>query len=167
MYKIAQLLFLTLLLCGCSALHKTDSLASELHPIPLELTTHLGDQQQFIEGDEIQFLLSLGSDAYIYMVYLDAKNNITQILPNKNQPGNFYSAGYFLTIPEYVNGYRFIISQPFGDESVWVFASDQLITQSSLENNIASSIEGYKKELQKRSKKAYGEYELRIVTKKK
>lgn len=167
MYKIAQLLFLTLLLYGCSALQKTDSVTSGLHSIPLELTTHLGDQQQFIEGDEIQFLLSLGSDAYIYMVYLDAKNNITQILPSKNQPGNFYSAGYFLTIPEYDNGYRFIISQPFGNESVWIFASDQLITQSSLDNSIASSIEGYKKKLQKLSKKAYGEYELRIVTKKK
>lgn len=167
MYKIAQLLSLTLLLFGCSSLQKTDSLISNLNSIPLELTTHLGDQQQFIEGDEIQFLLSLGSDAYIYMVYLDAKNNITQILPNKNQPGNFYSAGYFLTIPEYDNGYRFTISQPFGNESVWVFASDQLITQSSLESSMLSSIEDYKKKLQKLSKKAYGEYELRIVTKKK
>ena len=167
MYKIAQLLSLTLLLFGCSSLQKTDSLISNLNSIPLELTTHLGDQQQFIEGDEIQFLLSLGSDAYIYMVYLDAKNNITQILPNKNQPGNFYFAGYFLTIPEYDNGYRFTISQPFGNESVWVFASDQLITQSSLDSSMLDSIEDYKKKLQKLSKKAYGEYELRIVTKKK
>ena len=95
MLRIIQLSLITLLLSACSTYHKTTAITDEtkLITIPLELTTHLGDQQQFVEGDEIQFLLSLGQDAYIYMYYVDAANNITQILPNENQPSNFYMLG--------------------------------------------------------------------------
>ena len=103
--KIFCWILLVISISGCSVANDTTSTAigDDLLVIPLELTTHLGDQQQFVEGDEIQFLLSLGQDAYIYMFYLDAKSTITQILPNENQHSHFYSAGYFLTIPEYEN----------------------------------------------------------------
>lgn len=123
-YSLSVLLFCLL---SCSASYTTFNVP-KLQSIPVELTTHLGDLQQFVEGDEIQFLLSLGSDAFIYMYYIDAANNISQILPSKNQQSNFYAAGYFLTIPEYENLYRFTVSEPFGNGSIWVFASDQSIT---------------------------------------
>ncbi len=162
MYKIFIFFLLTFLLAGCSATYEAtiNSSTTDLQVIPLELTTHLGDQQQFVEGDEIQFLLSLGQDAYIYMYYIDADYNITQILPNENQQSNFYAAGYFLTIPEYKNLYRFTISEPFGNESIWVFASDQSITMK----RSPGSIENIKQLIKKSSEKAYGEYVLNIVT---
>lgn len=150
-------------LSACGRLADVEAGETNLRSIPLELTTHLGDQQAFSAGDEIQFLLSLGSDAYIYLYYVDAENHITQVLPSKNQPSNFYSAGYFLTIPEYENNYRFTISQPFGHESIWVFASDQLIpsVQSS------DDIDDYRSQIKHQAKHAYGEYELKIITKNK
>ncbi len=135
----------------------------ELSSIPLELTTHLGDQQQFVEGDEIQFLLSIGQDAYVYMFYIDASNRVTQILPNPNQRSHFYSAGYFLTIPEYENLYRFTISEPFGDETIWVMASDQSITLDESLHDIGR----IKNAIKQSSKKAYGEYALMITTREK
>ena len=86
MYKIITIFLVAVLLAGCSVSNKnTAADSAKLESIPLELTTHLGDQQQFVEGDEIQFLLSLGQDAYIYMYYTDAANKLTQILPSKNQ----------------------------------------------------------------------------------
>jgi len=171
MVKIIKLCLLTLLIIGCSANNKSTTpldrsdLADsvDLEIIPLELTTHLGDQQQFVGGDEIQFLLSLGQDAYIYMYYVDAVNNISQILPNENQQTNFYTAGYFLTIPEYENLYRFTISKPFGNESIWVFASDKSITIKQS----PASIESIKQLIKNSSEKAYGDYVLRITTRKK
>lgn len=171
MVKIIKLCLLTLLIIGCSANNKSSAPldntdladSAELESIPLELTTHLGDQQQFVGGDEIQFLLSLGEDAYIYMYYVDATKNIRQILPNENQQTNFYAAGYFLTIPEYENLYRFTISEPFGDESIWVFASDKSITIKQS----PASIESIKQLIKKSSEKAYGDYVLRITTRKK
>ena len=166
MYKLilTQALSLTLLLSGCNASHNVASLSNKLETIPLELTTHLGDQQKFVEGDEIQFLLNLGSDAYIYMYYIDANNQITQLLPNENQASNFYTAGYFLTLPEYENNYRFTISKPFGNETVWVIASDQKIETGVTKGSADNSIEAYKKDIRQASKEFYGEYELKIVT---
>ncbi len=167
MVKIIELCLIALLLAGCSTsdknklpdgLNLSDSVKLKL--IPLELTTHLGDQQQFVDDDEIQFLMSLGQDAYIYMYYIDAANKITQILPNENQRSNFYAAGYFLTIPEYENLYRFTISEPFGSESIWVFASDQSIKMKQS----PGSIENIKQLIKESSEKAYGEYVLNIVT---
>ena len=134
--------------------------AAEPGPIPVELTTHLGDRQTFVEGDEIQFLLSLGSDAYIYMYYIDADGNVSQILPNVQQPGHHYAAGYFMTLPEYENGYRFIVRPPFGEESVWVFASD-------VDMDLASglSLENIRQRIKSGSRR-YGEAQLRINTQK-
>ena len=146
---------------NCSASPTTFN-ASKLQTIPVELSSHLGDLQQFVEGEEIQFLLSLGSDAYIYMFYIDAGNNIKQILPNENQQSNFYAAGYYQTIPEYDNGYRFIINKPFGEESIWIFASDQSI---SLNKN-HGSITSIKEKIRQESRQAYGEYTLKITTRK-
>ncbi len=171
MCKIIQWCLITLLLAGCSASNKSTAPdAINLESIPLELTTHLGGQQQFVNGDEIQFLLSLGQDAYIYMYYIDAANKITQILPNENQQSNFYTAGYFLTIPEYKNLYRFTISEPFGNESIWVIASDRSVTMKQFPGSqfpgsqFPDSIENIRQLIKKSSDKAYGEYVLKIVT---
>jgi len=161
-YNIFSLLLLALSISGCSVNNSAESASNsrELDVIPLELTTHLGDQQQFVEGDEIQFLLSLGQDAYIYMFYMDASGTITQILPNANQQSHFYSAGYFLTIPEYENLYRFTISPPFGEESVWIIASDQSITLPVE----LQSLQDIRNTIRHLSTKAYGEYALRMTT---
>ena len=71
MYKITGFIFVALFVSACSVndiiAEATDN--NNLESIPLDLTTHLGDQQKFVDGDEIQFLLSLGQDAYIYMYY--------------------------------------------------------------------------------------------------
>ena len=162
MHKIIGMLLIMLLSSGCNTNIKGPKPSGNIEPglIPLELTTHLGDQQQFVGGDEIQFLLSLGQDAYIYMYYIDAADKITQILPNDNQQSNFYTAGYFLTIPEYENLYRFTISEPFGNESIWVFASDRSITITQP----LGSIEKVKQLIKRSSEKAFGEYVLNIVT---
>lgn len=162
MYTLVLSVFLSLILTACNAQQKSDFVRSDLQTIPVELTTHLADQQQFIAGDEIQFLLSLGKEAYVYMFHVDATNKITRLLPNKYQQSSFYDAGYFFTIPEYDNGFRFTVSEPYGEQSVWIFASDQLISK----DNEYPSITEYKTEIIRASKSAYGEYELKIVTKK-
>ena len=159
MHKIF-LIFTLIALASCNTKDETANHIKNLDVIPVELTTHLGDKQQFIRGDEIQFLLSLGSDAYIYMYYIDAEKNITQILPNSNQQSNHYTSGYFLTIPEYEDGYRFLISEPFGEEYIWIFASDRSIDIDSSDK----TIESIKQKIKKNSSREYGEYVLKIVT---
>ena len=132
----------------------------KLQSIPLELTTHLGDQLQFVEGEELQLLLSLGSNAYVYMYHIDAVGNITQMLPHKNQSSHYYLAAYFLTVPEYVDGFRFVINKPFGSETIWVIASDEHIEM----NASADSIDDIRQKIKQASNQAYGEYSITIIT---
>jgi len=133
-----------------------------LQNIPLELTTHLGYQQSLVEGDEIQLLLSLGADAYIYMYYINSNGKLQTLLPSTEQVGHYYSAGYFLTIPNYKNAYRFIIKPPFGQSAIWVLASDQSVKLNNNEN----TIEMIKDKIKASSTNGYGEYVLNIKTKK-
>ena len=144
--------------------------SSDLESIPLELTSDKGFQETFIEGDEIQWLMSLGSDAFIYMYHIDALNNITQLLPADNQESHFYTAGYFLTVPEYQDTYRFIVSEPFGSETIWLIASDESITMNQpgalLGKSPGDSIETIKNRIKKASRRAYGESSFSLSTKK-
>ena len=162
MYRIISIYLLALILTGCTP---PDREASTVQPrqlvsIPLELTTQMGDQQQFVEGDELQFLLSLGEDAFIYMYFIDASGKITRLLPSPEQSGHFYKAGYFLTIPEYKDLYRFRVKPPFGEESIWVFASDESMVTTPPQGDI----DQIRRDIKRSSSKAFGEYELRIST---
>lgn len=132
-------------------------------PIPVELTTHLGDQQLFIEGDEIQFLLSLGSDAYVYMYHMDTTGAITQLIPDARQQGHFYNAGYFMTLPEYNNGYRFIVSAPYAEHRVWVFASDADISDADVHVAQGKTIEKLRDRI-KQASSNFGEAQLLLNT---
>jgi hypothetical protein len=180
MYKILVLSYLLIWLLGCTAAHETPqslnshSLKSQkLQPVALQLTTHLGDQQEFVAGDEIQFLLSTDKNAFIYMYYIDADSNIIQIIPNQNQKNNYYSAGYYQPVPASEIPYRFTISKPFGEEVIWIIASDQSITIDFTTrpvgnfNQIHASIDNIKKNIQQQSSQFYGDYSLKILTRKK
>lgn len=93
-------------------------------PIQVEITTHLGDGQSFVAGDAIAFFLSLDRDAYIVAVYEDARHRRIQIIPNANQEGNYYRSGIFHPIPGEAAPFRFLVTEPFGTESLCVFATE-------------------------------------------
>ena len=158
-------LFLSAFLFSCAQTYDNtfESREDELQSIPLELTTDKGGQDTFVEGEEVQWLLSLGSDAYIYMYHIETSGNVIQLVPNKDQQSNYYTASYFLTIPEYGDGYRFIIQKPFGIETMWVIASDELITRQELQG----SMEDIRQKIKSASRRAYGEVSFTISKKKK
>lgn len=102
------------------------SSATAAKPIEVSLTTHLGDQQTFIEGDQLAFFLSLDTDAYVYLLYQDAQDQTFVLIPNAKMPGNFYRKGFFLPLPDADTAFRFTIQAPFGDEKIIVFATDAI-----------------------------------------
>ena len=93
--------------------------------INVEITTHLGDKQTFKEDDRLSFLVSLDRDAYILMIYEDAAHNLIQVIPNRYRDSNRYQAGLFISVPNREEPFRFVVSPPFGKETLWVFASDK------------------------------------------
>ena len=91
--------------------------------LSIEITTHLGDQQTFIEGDEIQFLVSLNRDAYLTAIFQDAGGNLWQVYPNQYTPSGKLAAGEYLSLPQNTENYRFVTTAPFGTETLYAFAS--------------------------------------------
>lgn len=100
------------------------ALADSKAKIEVEITTHLGDRQTFVEGDEIFFLLTLSHDAYIYLYYQDAGAAIYELIPNEKSTAHFYRKGFYMRLPSSTDDFQFRIQAPFGDENLFVFASD-------------------------------------------
>ena len=91
--------------------------------INVSITTHLGENQTFSEGDEVSFLINLDRDAYLLIVYQDAAGALVPLFPTNDQ-GRF-KAGDFLPFPDENMGLRFVVAAPFGQEKIWVFAASE------------------------------------------
>lgn len=104
---------------------RDSSIHSSLSTINLEITTHLGDQQYFVDQDLISFFISLDNTAYIYAFYQDAKGKIYQLIPGLAQSENLFQAGIYMPFPAESSTFQFYVQEPFGKETIWVYASDK------------------------------------------
>lgn len=144
--------------------------ARQLQSINIDITTHLGDQQTFTENDVIAFLLTLEKDAYVTAVYLDAKGEIFQIIPNQSLSNHFYKAGLFIPIPPQDAEFNFKVRSPFGKETLWVFASDRpdpKLSGKTLKNglrHLTQTIAEIRATINRQSKYLFGESKLEITT---
>ena len=93
--------------------------------INLQISSHLGDGQTYMEGEKISYFVNIDKSAFILLIYEDAESNLIQILPNKYSTNSYYQAGSFLEIPAAQDRFEFIIEAPFGVERVWAFASSK------------------------------------------
>ena len=116
------LLILMLLQFGPACAGNQDHINST-QTIRVDITTHLGDVRNFVEGDKLSFLLSLDRDSHLLVLYQNAKQQIIQLLPNRNRPEYSLKAGMFISIPEPDAPFVFNIEPPFGQEILWAFAS--------------------------------------------
>ncbi len=93
--------------------------------IQLNITSQLGDNAVYVDGDVVSYFVSTSLDAYLVLIYRDASQNIVQLLPNLHDPRSFFKAGDFIEIPGMHASFVFQVSKPFGSEQVYMFASDQ------------------------------------------
>lgn len=96
-----------------------------LESVNIEITTHLGDQQSFVEQDIISFLISLDHAAFLYVFYQDASGLVYQLIPGKAQAEHYFQPGFYIPFPPENSAFQFVVQAPFGEEQLWVFASDQ------------------------------------------
>ena len=139
-------------------------------PIQVEITTHLGDGQRFMEGDTISFFLNLDRDAHVVVIYEDAQRQPIQIIPNANREDNFYPAGVFIPLPGENSGFRFRVTPPFGRETLWVFASRDPIPELSgaVQDNKLKRLDGdmatIKRQIKAAAGPSFGTAHLSIIT---
>jgi len=150
------------LLIMCSLAQAAPESIDLKHRINIDITSYLGDNQTYTEGDIISFYLSLDRDAYVLVIYQDAAGNLTQVIPNKLSSNNFFEAGDFLSVPNTNSPFKFIVSAPFGTEYLWAFANDTsfpALEGTRLENGfivLNDSLKQIRKSLRSFGKKSNG-----------
>lgn len=122
---LATAMFSVLLILTACTATKHASVSNPPNNIQVEITTNLGDKQEYVEGDEISFLVSISADAYLLIVYEDSNKRVWQLLPNDFNRQAKFSAGMYIPIPNSEQPYRFRATAPFGKESLTVFASNK------------------------------------------
>ena len=139
--------------------------------IDIEVTTHLGDKQTFQQGDVISFLVSLDRDAFVLMIYEDAERNLVQIIPNRHRQNNRFETGLFMAVPNRDEPFEFVVSPPFGKETVWVFASEKAFPKlrgTEMENGLKKLSDNFPSIVSKirtnQSQQLYGEASTTITT---
>jgi len=110
-----------------SALLLTSGLASSAN-IELELTTHVGEQRFFNQGDRLHFLLNINQDAFLYIYYLDAKKQLHKLIPTQSLSPLFVHSGWFIPVPG--QDFELVVSPPFGKEKIFVLALSGMITDT-------------------------------------
>jgi len=124
-----------------------------------DITTHLGKNKTFHEGDEIRILLSLTSAAYGLIVYETADGQLIQLFPNKYENINQLPAGKYYSFGVGQEVFRFTVSPPFGKERVWLFSSlfllpdvSQFTEQMGNYKKIKLSLTQFKKKMNEQRK---------------
>lgn len=94
--------------------------------LTVDITTYLGDNQTFLENDQISFLVSVDKEAYIVLVYQDSEQNIRKIYPSGEAlSSNRLQAGMFHEMPPKSDQTVLLISPPYGEDTIWAFATEQ------------------------------------------
>ncbi len=118
--KKFTLIILFCILTGCST-------SSSRENIDIEVTSFLGENPSFRDGDEISFLINLNEDAWVYMYYENSLGHAYQLMPSALAPDNFIHAGDFIPFPNSGAPFQLVVSAPFGQEKIWMVAYDQAI----------------------------------------
>jgi hypothetical protein len=82
------------------------------------VTTSLGDNATFLEGDPIEFLIESSEPGYLYLFIVDTQGAVSLIFPNSVDKDNELDALYMTQVPSLTAGYQFKASPPYGQEVV-------------------------------------------------
>lgn len=125
---------------GCALTHRATRPSNE-SPLHVELTTLLGDVDSFAVGDVVSFLVSVDRDAFITMYLEDANHAWSRLYPVANDSNASVAvvAGEYNVVPG--AGQSFLVSAPFGSETVWLFAATQPFSELPRSVSAAASID--------------------------
>jgi hypothetical protein len=142
--------------------------------INLAITSHLGDNQTYIESDTIYYFVSTDQGCYLLLIYQDAEGNLVQIIPNRYLGKSYVQAGDFIMVPKTGAPFSFKVSAPFGEESIYAFASSKPFPELQgeplsngfrlLENRSISELKNKLRDLNKPTHVFYGEAQTSITT---
>ncbi len=80
-------------------------------------------KDKYKAGEQMKFYMRGNKDFYARVIYIDAKNNKLQLIPNQFNFNNFFHGNKDIELPAAGSGFTITVSPPFGKEKVVVYAS--------------------------------------------
>lgn len=81
------------------------------------------EKSTYKQGEKIKIFIQGNKDFYARVIYIDAKDNILQLIPNQHRTDNYFQGGKVFSIPETFDGFELEVAAPFGNEKIIVYAS--------------------------------------------
>lgn len=81
------------------------------------------DKKDYKEGEKIRVFIKGNKPFYARVLYRDAAGQTIQLLPNPYRKDSYFNGGSVYEIPSGNDKFELEVTQPFGPESVTVFAS--------------------------------------------
>jgi len=176
-FEVIKILVMSVLCCEICVAQDMDidKTSSDQHkiiyqPVNIEITTHLGDQQVFVEKDIISFFINLNKASFVYVFYQDVSGAVYQLMPGNAQLDNYFKPGFYIPFPSKESLFQFVVQAPFGKEQLWIFASDKgglkFYNKGSVQglNELNLNYIELTRYIKKRSSKVFGKNTLIINT---
>lgn len=80
-------------------------------------------KDKYKAGDQMKFYMRGNKDFYARVIYIDAKDNKLQLVPNQFNSNNFFKGNQDIELPASGSGFSITVSPPFGKEKVVVYSS--------------------------------------------
>jgi hypothetical protein len=81
------------------------------------------DKKTYNEGKKVKVYIKGNKPFYARILYQDASGGMIQILPNPHRIENYFNGGTTYEIPSGNDRFDLVVSPPFGDENIIVYAS--------------------------------------------
>jgi hypothetical protein len=127
----------------------------------IKLWTERGDSGVYFEGEQLFVLLQANRDCFVRLVYTQVDGSEVQIFPNALTGNYWIRGGLVWPIPGVHDDFEFIVTPPFGAESITAYASTAAfpspkgtVTESGLKVLSESMDSTYKRAISMRKRKA-------------
>ncbi|XOV88781.1 MAG: DUF4384 domain-containing protein [Pseudomonadota bacterium] len=84
-------------------------------------------------GDQLKIYLQGNKPFYARLIYVDAKGNSIQLLPNQHRRDNYFQGGTLFEVPTAQDRFDLTVGEPFGKETLYLYASTMPLGQVEAE----------------------------------
>ena len=96
----------------------------------VKLWTSRGDSGAYLEGEQLFVFMQANRDCFVRLVYYQVDGTEVQIFPNALHGNYWIRGGMVWSIPGVHDDFEFIVTPPFGAESITAFASTEAFPSS-------------------------------------
>lgn len=95
---------------------------------PLQIQVR-SDKERYARGESMKVYIRGNKPFFARVLYVDAAGNNVQILPNIYRKDNYFAGGVWHAVPDGRDKFDLLVSEPFGEEKMTVYASSNPLGQ--------------------------------------